>query len=1120
MNTNTGLSTGEIDVSKMSAKDLKCFLEKNYQILADSGVFPSETLKKLRNLNKNLNTNGETLEENEYTIDEILLTTIAALSNMQANIVEEHAYSTGKSDNDTLNDLIYTAIDKCTNAILELDDNIDKEGSRNTDLQNILSQIKSIRENVHHKDTIISKLLEENIRNKSKLAESFNLPASFDFDEMIEEIKLMTDRPGSAMERIAKRFGIEDYKDEEDVLSKLMYIDDAQRLISENARLIQEKVEIQDERNRLQDWIDKFGSENIKFESDKEHTEELETQNLNLLRKISEVEEQYTKLKNERDKYRDEVYSLNLKKEELQMEIEDKESTLNALNALNPRNVTDVIVAENYTNAINLISNQVMLQSEELEEARLRIERLTNIINKQFCLLDSAQEFITRLSEDVKSKKSLESLIPDGFLSKAILNIAQRTSVGIIDSATRIADSPRQFDVKVIQLLQCLFTEVHRLESRVAELENIEKISGDQIESQLHSMVQNLLGYLENISQSDEALVWLYPNNSTIGLVRSRIIEATEHVKVFLESLNHDIKSEVSAIDFLSVKDDLDDYLVSIKSFFELYEKPHTRESKLLLDVLRDATVANYLLKKLAQDALAQVKAQQDQIENLKVELHVNEENLKYKYEFELKEANERIENAEKKYQSDLLEIENQYKSSLAHSKVVASEDSKINELEGSRLDNPLDSEEAKYLELLQSPKGVNNNVGHCSRDYFQNNESNIRLLDQKDKLISEMQDAICILKEDLKEITRKYNSSIDESYALKSQIAESKRFQERIIRETHETIEAIKQGELTRYNGKLKLTVESEATKRNILKDRLNEANFVIEKLKKEVAENESKIAVLEQFKEKTYEDQRLRANESRKTATQQKEVMNSLTQQIKELTSRATSAEIEAKMLQARLKAVEDKQKRDKQLFESQASVRQMTAEGEAQTKIAQIKKGSDEKVYQILSRIVDIFKDAYDLSQPITESSAMHTLEIISSERQSAKNAMNQVEEIRRALNLQSNTRICPYVTELSRSLSSAKKDINSLQQELTEVRLSMKNRTVRINDNEWECWARRIWAVISDDTSVLTKNALRMKLEEKLMAQARSVKGMCDMSILPESPVRNLHSIAHAIASSRK
>ena len=625
----------------------------------------------------------------------------------------------------------------------------------------------------------------------------------------------------------------------------------------------------------------------------------------------------------------------------------------------------------------------------------------------------------------------------------------------------------------------------------------------NSINTRLFQYIEDQINILNNIANND--LI-----NKTSS---SNILHSCEEADKFVKEIAPDFYNEPSIFSSFGLFVDPSLLSSSLRSFLSIFKEVTSPESRELFDIAKQAIAMNSLLRNIAL-------LMKKESEKVHIELQKNIENLSEMRETETYNSETRINDLKKQLNEALKQKESESEKLDSLTKFIRK--LKAENQAPAQLIKFIESgcKDNIYLNEDILPSNANNNS--VSQENTNNTTSpqtelltekaikEFEVLKQKyaklQKVNKSLKDKISILlkkNEKLKNINSSVAEQVnDEKEILKNSITDIQVEYEKQQEATQEKIAKMKEKMKKKLEEQQEIAIKETAIQvermRVEFKSQLKQKSAQLkEKLKKanEICDNQIQRADnLRNHYESLLQNLRKKLDESRKTELQNQNDYNNLETESKELKSKIASLMVDNKMLNIKIKSLEDKQKRDNSLIENQTKVKQIAADSKLEEKIHELERNNSYTITRMREILSTIYNTSIiqNISNPLfatdhysfedVENSlkaiAVHInkLNLKISKLNAAQDEISRIRSY--LLNIETNTSNSKPGTMISKLSFDASSTFAIVAESLKSLKLEIENLKYSSTIGElWRKWASEILGKQDEDSLMMNDiNAL--------------------------------------------
>lgn len=857
-------------------------------------------------------------------------------------------------------------------------------------------------------------------------------------------------------------------------------------------------------------------------------------------------------LKQEYQNQQVEIESLKMQNDKLQVDLDECKAQLQT-NQNNSDSV-DLEAKDTEIQRLNQALDELALQQEEtiqdLSTENDLKNRLYSLLQKQNLVI---AELETKNSELIKSEnekserfKQLQQVYnnamkekenkqsEDDVISNLVNLVKSKTeNPEISDQILPILNGNETTTEKVNKIFSLLFDNANLITPSQGEVEDQKSLESRN--KRLLIYVCNLAHFIDQLANSQDIQDW-FIGDSTPD-IRSKLIAEVTHIESYMKANNIlEGNEEISEI--------FAHFPAFIKSKLEKNGVFQAENYNEYIAIIQMFILANEILTKFSEELQSRGTLLMGEMKTMSNELQRLNNSINEKIEdatFELNNKNMNLENDNQKLSEKIEKVQNLLRQASTEPSIdkdllfkclgILSESSEFPDLDeeedfpeksaipNKQIEDYIKALENKIHQILANQDQVNEeysshvsqlvkNVQDLQDENSKLHESRLESENSQIEKIGELEEEIESLKEQLETLLTEHKNIKEENANLKNlneeqmkHIGEIGELREKEKSQLKKELEDKYQKEMeelqTAINDLQKLIEEKENTTKEQMKALQDQAKEDVKRLQTDVEIQTKRANEIRGHYEPILADLRTKLSESRTHENNSQDELLRTTSELKELKSQLSTARVDAKMLQMKLNAAEEKMKREKKLTETQYSMKVLTLETEHQNKIDNLKSEMEQKNHNLLVKICEMFKEFVDFGEVISPESVVNLLNRVSDKiNQSSKRdaellkANNEINEAKSILKAQPNSSLLQSATSAAKKLDDFEKRKKKMEDEAKEIELAAKKARISLNSaeqsKEWEDWAKRMSSVVSDNFSV-SKNGseIRFVIEEALM-----------------------------------
>ncbi|OHS93302.1 hypothetical protein TRFO_11929 [Tritrichomonas foetus] len=673
---------------------------------------------------------------------------------------------------------------------------------------------------------------------------------------------------------------------------------------------------------------------------------------------------------------------------------------------------------------------------------------------------------------------------------------------------------------------------IHELLHHVIEIKNSYAIhkKENEINNEVDSKkcqrllcyMNNILRFIDQIANSGEIQNWLIDttNEQTVAQFREALFKQCAKIDGFLKENGFDEFDDENNLD--------DDFLGTSQKLSEMPENPSPQE---LFAVIKMQTSANEFLRRFSEELKIQNSRLLSDVRSMRFDLS----DLRASEE---EKANERIDAIQQqldreKEKSELLDkltnfLRTAYSeqsnktSSQGRKRIIKMclriiEDKEVrddlsngssdnNEDYIQALENKIRSMKEKNMILFSKVKHLRSQLNKQKIQFTEEFDNSQRFNDDLTNSIIEKERSLSSLKDEIEEKTNKIKSLTGRVEALTNQISD--------LQEAHKNEISTNSQEHEKKLAIINIDNENMINKmKNEYEDTINELNSKLREtkltLKSEIKkmETESEIEAQKSKEirihfEALTTDLKEKLKEIRERESNEKNEKQKIIGELNEVKNQLSKCRIENRMISLKLQTNEEKYAREKQLAETQNKMKLIKVITEKDQKINELKESSELEFHYFLRDIFSIFKEfMIDFSIPISRESVMDLLEkvneTLNNVQRENRDISDTLKNVYKILNIKTKREEFNLISILTNKINNSNNtntnsnSPNSKNQITSPTTIQNskndKNGDVQNSTRNWEIWARRLHALITDNFStVKSSKELMSAIEESLMS----------------------------------
>lgn len=632
-----------------------------------------------------------------------------------------------------------------------------------------------------------------------------------------------------------------------------------------------------------------------------------------------------------------------------------------------------------------------------------------------------------------------------------------------------------------------LSNKISKVFTTITKQQNQEPPRDEKAEAMNKKLIAALcstLRFIDELCYSEDVQSWMLSSRPFDDTKPILLSQATR-IHNFLTENAIGIIEDSSLFDALMMKPNPTNLEQNITKYLKEYQTPNTDEGKMLYLMLAQAIAANDIICKYAVEARMQCARQGTELKS-----------LRYQYSTLQQDTEQQINSQVEPVLAQNAEL----KDAIEKIRSVI-RDAALNGFEPQLLAETLDHiESVSPIENDAYVHELETRLGEMSKQLEKANSRKGKIVQTLSDELKQIQSEMCLLTQEAQEKSEQQLQQIEELRGnletCESENIDLKEENEELKNKMNQTQIQIEQN-----------NNQAEEYERQV-QDITNKYESIISKLKKEASElrsniqsiqDQSKSEVKQLYLHLTKKIKKLQhelANSSESNKEYQEKIQSleehmveleantgksaKSSKEVKELRNKLTNAQVEQKMLEAKLFSQEERLKRDKALFESQMKLKMFALESDCQSKIDQMKSELNSKNHSFLAQVCHLFKEMVDINQPISNESVSLLLERV-------RHRLDQLCD-----SIETNSHELYMIKQMLGVPKTSKAD-----SKVSELLALVRNREVQIPESkivnqdsrskEWEEWATRINMIVSDGyCTVRSGKELRYVIEEMIFA----------------------------------
>ena len=778
---------------------------------------------------------------------------------------------------------------------------------------------------------------------------------------------------------------------------------------------------------------------------------------------------------------------------------------------------------DNIMKLADQLKRQFENQSEELmDESRIR-KQLVEIVKKQTALTKAYEDQVRKVNHELaevrqgiqidaeqRALQSLSGSFDEEELRTLLLDIVAYAPPKLGQLLNECMRESNANNETIFQVIEKMF-EVLIKETKTDtedELVNQNKQAQEQIQ-RLMSALDGELKFMEKLVESEEQRKALI--NEDQQSAKDMLVMQSVRLHKFMEEYCTGIIEDHSVFNMLKIDKDPMELRTELQNFLDRYKNLKTDEGNELFLLLRQSFVVIAVLMSFATEARKQCSVQMREIRLLRQDIVSTRTDCEREIDEKILELHDELnaETARREAAEAAVEkVTTILKDNVGKSGTIPEILSCIDQLEGftGRGPNPekyeksLERQLADALnELSQAQSQLSGLKEQASTEISQMHERSEGIQEETKAVLesknAEIQDArleIMTLRHNVKELKEELRLSYEENQAQSQKISELKASYAKKNSEMQQEFVALKQKMVEMIEETEQDIVSREKEKRSVLKQKLKKAKENSQSLSSLLEEKEQKLKAVSTMNSQLMAEKRDRVQASRDLENEYQQSIATMREQLRQATAKQMSTELENKVLNSKLRAVEDKSLRAKSAMESKSSLNMFSFQSELHSQTESLRDQFLDERNQLLVDITHCLASFWTPSTSALDEKTVlkgvkATVEILK-QTQKEKTALEKEQrELRRIVKCPMGVNPLEIVSQLSEHLRVASAKLERFNSEMQSMpRLQAKPQPDDAG-KEWEDWARHLYSLVTDGLpNILPVTAIKASIEEAALA----------------------------------
>ena len=768
------------------------------------------------------------------------------------------------------------------------------------------------------------------------------------------------------------------------------------------------------------------------------------------------------------------------------------------------------------------LKRQFENQSEELmDEARSR-KQLVEIVGKQTALSKLYEEEIRKLTRELSNARqtiqidseqralqSQSSSFQEEDMRALLMDIAAYAPPKLGELLNACMNEHR--DADLLLLVEKMFEVVINEAKSDDENELLaQKTKAEERSQRLMEVLDGELKFMEKLVESEEQRKTLIPGDHQ----NSRDVLMMEAVRLhkFMEEFCSGIIEDHSVFKVLKINQDPMELRTELQNFLDRYKTIETSEGEELFLLLRQAFVVIAVLMSFANEARNQCSVQMKEIRLLRQDLMSTRNNCEREIDDKVMELHEELDNEAARREAAEAVVEKVtaiLKDNVAKSGSIPEILTCIDTLEDftgrgtsqAKYEKSLEKQLADALtELSQAQSDLSDLKEQASTEISQMHERSEGIQEETKAVLdgknAEIQDArleIMTLRHSVKELKEELKMSQAENQAQSKKLSELKASYAKRNSEMQQEFLALKQ----KMEEVLEETEQDisarEKEKRKVLKEKLRKAKDKSQSLSSLLEEKEQKLKSANSLNSQLMAEKREKAQASRDMENEYQQSLSAMREQLRQATAKQMSAELENKVLNSRLKSMEEKSIRNRSVLESQSSLNKFSFETELHSQTESMR---DQFLDERNKFLIDITHNLASFwtpstSGPLDEKVVLKgvkaTVEMLKQAQREKTTLEKEQRDLKRILKCPKGVNPVEVASQLSEHLRVASAKLERFNSEMQSMPRLQSKTKIEDTGKEWEEWARNLYYLVTDGLpNILPVSAIRASIEEAALA----------------------------------
>ena len=782
--------------------------------------------------------------------------------------------------------------------------------------------------------------------------------------------------------------------------------------------------------------------------------------------------------------------------------------------------------------AVNEIIENYQDQCNQLKhDSQIRL-KLISIIRKQSDLLIKYDEYTKKQSEENQQTTTTRDIqVHETILApqKSTNDVDDEALIKLIDeldlegelseTVNEVKQLAQEEDIstkeKLSNILNLLVDTITKGKKEMNEEQaaNNEKLEMKEAAiARMIKILQKQTAFIEQLATS---------NVDMNADLRDMMLESIAKTQGFLVENGSGLIEDRALYDATNVNSDPLKLLEAVEELFEKYRDINTDEGKELLLILAQSVAVSSVLRRYGSESQTQITRLSNELKKVRAELDSTRGEMERRIKGLEEDEERRIAEINEKARSgsDIIDsVKNILRANITNPELLEPINLALENLRDGCVQYELDPNEyndALATELqktkMEFEQATTREINPPQMEESINEEENVNEESAKEEEINNLNKKIS----EQEEIINNLNEEVN---ARRSEIEKIAEENGQLQTKNNELLTTLKKSE-KRCNQLESSIVDLEKVVKDKYKAKLDKAiaaiveeqNGRIEQLQRRIKsvqrDNtkaiEQKNQEIEQAHQQYQDLAAQKENVERELKTSEAEAQNiiiNLRTQLRDLSNQKISSELETKVLQQRIKSVEERMQREKDDIETQYSLKQLRSEEEIKSRTARIQEELENKKNEFLTKIVSELREFADPSIPVTETNIIELmsdiytrLKINARDNERIEDLDRQMREIRQIIEAPKGTRTIVVIKNIIDTMKDLKLRIN-------EIEKHKQLQNTETSADEWNSWGKKMVASIFSGKRIESPKEIRQKLEDALYASVKDKTTMNKLELL--------------------